>query len=182
MGPFPPPQRRGLFPPSGRDPRLFRGPWGIQQPQPPTRGFLSQLFQRNPIPPQSPLHMFSRTIMQQPSLLQELTNPQTISNFLGKTQNFLNTIQQLGPLVQQYGPIIKNLPAMWKIYQTLQSGSNETEENSNPLDSEESNVSESSSNAIFLESQDELKKESSPKVQKKKKKRKTGESVPKLYI
>jgi hypothetical protein len=53
------------------------------------------------------------------SLIQTLTNPASINQFLSGTQKVLNTAQQAGPLIKQYGPIVKNLPAMWKLYRGL---------------------------------------------------------------
>lgn len=42
-----------------------------------------------------------------------------INKFLSNTQHVLKAAQTLGPVVQQYGPLIKNLPAMWKLYRSL---------------------------------------------------------------
>jgi hypothetical protein len=50
------------------------------------------------------------------SILQTLSNPESISGFLNNTQQVLNTVQSIGPMIQQYGPIVKNLPMMWKLY------------------------------------------------------------------
>ncbi|WP_062104667.1 VrrA/YqfQ family protein [Bacillus niameyensis] len=189
----PTPPRMGFFPRNVGNPGLFgqgaRGvsPFAGPPRVPASRGLLSQLFQRSGAT-QGAASMFSRAAGAgtETSLLQGLTNPQTITSFLGKTQNFLNTAQQIGPLIQQYGPLVRNLPAMWRIYQGLQSSPDNEEQDNEPKVEETSMKEETSSE------EESKNNNSSPRVEKKKstqskqvrssKKKKTGESVPKLYI
>lgn len=188
----PTPPRMGLFPRNVGNPGLFgqgaRGvsPFAGPPRVPASRGLLSQLFQR-PGATQGAASMFSRAATgagTETSLLQGLTNPQTITSFLGKTQNFLNTAQQFGPLIQQYGPLVRNLPAMWRIYQGLQSGSDDDEQESEKKVEETSDESSSEEESKNNDSSAKIenKKSSQSKQVRSPKKKKTGESVPKLYI
>ncbi|MCJ7841862.1 YqfQ family protein [Lederbergia sp. NSJ-179] len=171
----------GLFGPGPRGTPSF----GQQPNLPANRGLLARLFSRQAAPEAA--SMFARGGGTQPSFLQGITNPQTIGNFLGKTQNVLNTAQQIGPLIQQYGPIVKNLPAMWKIYQGLTSSSGDEESKSTSTSTEEQSLED-----ILDEKTEEQETEKNRKVETKKnketgtvprtKERKRGESVPKLYI
>jgi hypothetical protein len=95
------------------------------------------------------------------SFLQNLTNPTAISGFLNNTQNVLKAAQQISPMVQQYGPLLRNLPAMWRLYRGLKSGTddNDTDQNeSSDVENTEDESSESSQPEIPSE------KDSSKKV------------------
>lgn len=179
----------GMFGPGPRG--MMRGmpSFGQQPGLSANRGLLARLFSRQAAPEAA--SMFTRAGGAQPSLLQGLTNPQTIGNFLGKTQNVLNTAQQIGPIIQQYGPMVRNLPAMWKIYQGLTSSGND-EAKDESTTTEKQSIDDILLDESSNESTDEQKKEKSKesKTEKSKKtetvprekERKKGESVPKLYI
>lgn len=191
-------------------PRQF----GIEQ-TPFRGGFLSRLFGRQPPPsvqPPNPFHFGSRTVASASSnSWQSLLNPEKITHFLGQTQQVLRTGQQMISLYQQYGPLIRNLPALWKMYRSLSSSDEDTEEENEsedtPLDAfdEEDEVEEEGEEDEQLDLDDSVndidptdsekqiesneKKLNNPKpAQKKKSPRKKQaayiykESVPKLYI
>ncbi|OCA91134.1 hypothetical protein A8F94_04550 [Bacillus sp. FJAT-27225] len=62
------------------------------------------------------------------SILNTLSNPESLNAFLANTQNVIQTVQSFSPLIEQYGPIVKNLPSMWKLYRGLKN--TDTEETS----------------------------------------------------
>ncbi|GIN73590.1 hypothetical protein J14TS2_40650 [Bacillus sp. J14TS2] len=161
----------GMFGPGG--PRGMQ-PFGQQPGLPANRGLLAKLFSRQAAPEAA--NMFARSAGTETSLLQGLTNPQTIGNFLGKTQNVLNTAQQIGPLIQQYGPMVKNLPAMWRIYQGLTSSENN--------DAKEPTTEEQSLDDALEPKTDASTTETKKKTETvaRQKEREMGVSVPKLYI
>lgn len=41
--------------------------------------------------------------------------------WLEQARQVMATAEQMRPLIDQYGPLVKNLPAMWKLYRTVQS-------------------------------------------------------------
>ncbi|WHX99341.1 VrrA/YqfQ family protein [Neobacillus sp. DY30] len=68
------------------------------------------------------------------SILQTLSNPDSLTGFLNNTQQVLKTAQSFGPMIQQYGPIVKNLPMMWRLYKGFKDLP--TEEKSEPTQTE----------------------------------------------
>jgi Sec-independent protein translocase protein TatA len=124
------------------------------------------------------------------SSVQNLASPGTLNKFLANTQQVLNTAQQIGPMIQQYGPMIRNLPAMWRLYKGFKNASAEEEDSdTDSVDQDDSETEENNNE------EDDTKKEStsshqtkrsrnqkSKKVSTAKSERKSGESVPKLYI
>jgi hypothetical protein len=72
--------------------------------------------------------------------------PNSISRFLGQTQQILHTGQQLGGMVQQYGPIIKNLPALWKIYRSVNTSQENKEDKTNQATSKKEGHEDDKSN------------------------------------
>jgi hypothetical protein len=114
------------------------------------------------------------------SILQTLSNPDSLTGFLNNTQQVLKTAQSIGPMIQQYGPIVKNLPMMWKLYKGFKD-----------LPTEEK--SEDDNNPIMKEQSVEVDEEPKPKPKSKRKrnsenepiverKHHNGPSIPKLYI
>ncbi len=173
----------GMFGPNPRGMAAFGQQPGLSA----NRGLLARLFSRQAAPEAA--SMFARSGGTQTSLLQGLTNPQTIGNFLGKTQNVLNTAQQIGPLIQQYGPMVKNLPAMWRIYQGLTSSSADASSSADESADVSSTTPEQSIDDLQQNLSDGEIEEDKKKNKKAdntptptKKERKKGESVPKLYI
>ncbi|MBE3570470.1 MAG: hypothetical protein IMW92_10275 [Bacillales bacterium] len=196
-----PPVQRGGF-------SLFRGPQPMQpfQSFPPFAGsptsrpargggLLSRLFHRSGRMGNAAVHGmtgFERPAsLIGPSPVQNLASPGTLNQFLANTQQVLNTAQQIGPMIQQYGPMIRNLPAMWRLYKGFKNASAEEDAESDS----ESLDQDSNENEENLEEEDDKKKESTsshqtkrPRSQKSKKattaktEKRTGESVPKLYI
>ncbi|MBP1914800.1 hypothetical protein J2Z23_001754 [Lederbergia galactosidilyticus] len=167
----------GMFGPNPRGMAAFGQQPGLSA----NRGLLARLFSRQAAPEAA--SMFARSGGTQTSLLQGLTNPQTIGNFLGKTQNVLNTAQQIGPLIQQYGPMVKNLPAMWRIYQGLTSSSADESADVSSTTPEQSidDLQQNLSDGEIEEDKKKNKKADNTPTPTKKE-RKKGESVPKLYI
>jgi hypothetical protein len=114
------------------------------------------------------------------SILQTLSNPDSLTGFLNNTQKVLNTAQSIGPMIQQYGPIVKNLPMMWRLYKGFKD-----------LPTEEKSEDTETENPI-------MKEETVPVQEKPKRKPKrnknfenepvaarthhNGPSIPKLYI
>lgn len=41
--------------------------------------------------------------------------------WLEQARQVMVTAEQMRPLIEQYGPLVKNLPAMWRLYRTVQS-------------------------------------------------------------
>lgn len=74
------------------------------------------------------------------SILQTLSNPDSLTGFINNTQQVLKTAQSIGPMIQQYGPIVKNLPMMWKLYKGFKDLPTEekSEEDDNPIMEEQS--------------------------------------------
>jgi hypothetical protein len=116
------------------------------------------------------------------SILQTLSNPDSLTGFLNNTQKVLNTAQSIGPMIQQYGPIVKNLPMMWKLYKGFKD-----------LPTEEK--SEKDKTEIPVTGEQTVPIEVEPKGRQKRKKntenesetieprrRHNGPSIPKLYI
>jgi YqfQ-like protein len=114
------------------------------------------------------------------SILQTLSNPDSLTGFLNNTQKVLNTAQSIGPMIQQYGPIVKNLPMMWKLYKGFKD-----------LPTEEKSETEKTDNSIMEEQTVSV--EEKPKRKPKRKmdvenepvaprKHPNGPSMPKLYI
>ena len=114
------------------------------------------------------------------SLLQTLSNPNSLSGFLNNTQQVLNSVQSITPMIQQYGPLVKNIPMMWKLYKGFKD-----------LPTEEQNE-ENKSDAHIME-EESVPSPTEPKIRSTKKnivqserveekKRPNGPSVPKLYI
>jgi hypothetical protein len=110
------------------------------------------------------------------SLLQTLSNPNSLTGFLDNTQKVLNSVQSITPMIQQYGPLVKNIPMMWKLYKGFKDLPTEEQsgENNPDLMAEES-----------APSPEEPKKRTNrvvPTDTGDDRKRPNGPSVPKLYI
>ncbi|MBS4199690.1 hypothetical protein KHA93_08480 [Bacillus sp. FJAT-49732] len=187
--------------PPGRGMPTFRGPsmggnpfgrgFGGRPPVGANAGggnILARLFQRQggTMASQAPqaANMFARGAGQT-SFLQGLTNTRNISGFLTNTQQVLNTARQFGPLVQQYGPMIRNLPAMWRLYKGFKNLPSTDSDNTNTTSEETKkdlpkpkNESVKKVNVSASKTVSEQRKI----VNQSTKKRKKGESVPKLYI
>jgi hypothetical protein len=115
------------------------------------------------------------------SILQTLSNPESLTGFLNNTQQVLKTAQSIGPMIQQYGPIVKNLPMMWKLYKGFKDLP--TEEKS---DGDKTETPKMAEDSIPTEVEPKRK----PKREKKSettetvvaRKQPNGPSTPKLYI
>jgi hypothetical protein len=112
------------------------------------------------------------------SIIQTLSNPDSLTGFINNTQQVLKTAQSIGPMIQQYGPIVKNLPMMWKLYKGFKDLP--TEEKSRDDD-----------NPIMEEQAIQVEEEPKKKPKRKKnlenepvaeRKQQNGPSLPKLYI
>ncbi|TYS28185.1 VrrA/YqfQ family protein [Bacillus pumilus] len=127
--------------------------------------------------------------------IQSFTNPATLSSMLGNVQKVLGMAQQFTPMIQQYGPLVRNLPAMIKLYSQLGSADDD-ETSANDAGEEPKEISEETEvpqEEAALD--DEIKENeepedilvkktaphSSPDPEAKPKKR-SGSSVPKLYV
>lgn len=112
------------------------------------------------------------------SLLQTLSNPNSLTGFLNNTQQVLNSVQSITPMIQQYGPLVKNIPMMWKLYKGFKDLPTEeqSEEIKPDLMAEESAPS-------TKEPKKRSKKKSVVQSESVEEKTRTnGPSVPKLYI
>lgn len=114
------------------------------------------------------------------SILQTLSNPDSITGFINNTQQVLKTAQSIGPMIQQYGPIVKNLPMMWKLYKGFKD-----------LPTEEKSEEDKPDNPIMEEQSVPVEEEPKRKPKRKKnvesepvaeRKHHNGPSIPKLYI
>lgn len=120
-------------------------------------------------------------------ILKLLSNPESINGFLNNTQNVLRTAQSIGPMVQQYGPLVKNLPAMWKLYKGLKDApadeSVEETSSETPIASEEPSMKarrmaqRKRSIQVDESESGDIQEQTAPV-----KKKKSGASVPKIYI
>jgi hypothetical protein len=110
------------------------------------------------------------------SLLQTLSNPNSLTGFLDNTQKVLNSVQSITPMIQQYGPLVKNIPMMWKLYKGFKDLPSEEQsgENKPDLMAEESAPTPSEPKKRT--------KRAAPSDTGEEKKRPNGPSVPKLYI
>jgi hypothetical protein len=108
------------------------------------------------------------------SILQTLSNPESLTGFLNNTQQVLRTAQSIGPMIQQYGPIVKNLPMMWKLYKGFKDLP--TEEKTEEIVTETPIMKDT---PVLLESEP-VKKVKTEKIQTRN--RHNGTSTPKLYI
>lgn len=123
------------------------------------------------------------------SILQSLSNPDSITGFINNTQQVLKTAQSIGPMIQQYGPIVKNLPMMWKLYKGFKDlpteEKSEDDKTDNPIMEEQSVPVEMEEQSVPVEVEPKRK----PKRKKNLKdepvaarKQHNGPSTPKLYI
>lgn len=133
------------------------------------------------------------------SPVQNLASPGTLNKFLANTQQVLNTAQQIGPMIQQYGPMVRNLPAMWRLYKGFKNATAEEDADAD-ADADADTESDSPDEDSHEEEENTEKKDSAKKasssshqtkrsrIQKSKKassakaEKRSGESVPKLYI
>ncbi|UQZ93564.1 YqfQ family protein [Bacillus safensis] len=126
--------------------------------------------------------------------IQSFTNPATLSSMLGNVQKVLGMAQQFTPMIQQYGPLVRNLPAMIKLYSQLGSADDD-EESANVADAEstetstETEVTDEEAQTDEIEENEEpvdiLVKKAAPHTSsapKAKPKKRSGSSVPKLYV
>lgn len=124
------------------------------------------------------------------SILQTLSNPDSLTGFLNNTQQVLKTAQSIGPMIQQYGPIVKNIPMMWKLYKGFKDLPTE-EKSEEEVTIDDVSVEDKTENSIteeqFVPSEEEP--ISKPKRKKKieheaeaERKHHNGPSVPKMYI
>ncbi|MDQ1001482.1 hypothetical protein QFZ28_001882 [Neobacillus niacini] len=116
------------------------------------------------------------------SILQTLSNPESLTGFLNNTQQVLKTAQSLGPMIQQYGPIVKNLPMMWKLYKGFKDLP--TEEKSEE-DKTETPVMEEQSVPIEVEPKRKQKRKKNTEIDSEtteSRRPHNGPSIPKLYI
>ncbi|MBD3860611.1 spore coat protein [Bacillus sp. 28A-2] len=130
--------------------------------------------------------------------IQSFTNPATLSSMLGNVQKVLGMAQQFTPMIQQYGPLVRNLPAMIKLYSQLgsadddETNANDTDEEPKELGGETEAVHEEAAPIDKAEEIEENEKledilvkktapHTSPAPEAKPKKR-SGSSVPKLYV
>jgi YqfQ-like protein len=114
------------------------------------------------------------------SILQTLSNPDSLTGFLNNTQQVLRTAQSIGPMIQQYGPIVKNLPMMWKLYKGFKDLP--TEEKSDE-GKEENSIMEDQPVPLEVEPQRVPKKKKSVAAETEvASKQHNGPSIPKLYI
>ncbi|MED3624797.1 YqfQ family protein [Neobacillus thermocopriae] len=110
-------------------------------------------------------------------LLQSLTSPGGLNNFLNNTQQVLKTAQTLGPMIQQYGPLVKNLPALWKLYRGLKNA--DTNETTN---TEKTEPIKDESTSFELSDKKKKKKSASDSNTRPQNTVPKGTSVPKLYV
>jgi hypothetical protein len=124
------------------------------------------------------------------SILQTLSNPDSLTGFINNTQQVLKTAQSIGPMIQQYGPIVKNLPMMWKLYKGFKDlPTEEKSEGVKDLPTEEKSEGHDSpiteEQSAKVEEQPKRKpktkrnSENEPVVERK---HHNGPSIPKLYI
>jgi hypothetical protein len=112
------------------------------------------------------------------SILQTLSNPDSLTGFINNTQQVLKTAQSIGPMIQQYGPIVKNLPMMWKLYKGFKDLPTEEKsgDDDNPITEEQS---------IQVEEEPKKKPKRKKNLENEQvaaRKQHNGPSIPKLYI
>ncbi|MFP7493854.1 VrrA/YqfQ family protein [Terribacillus saccharophilus] len=102
----------------------------------------------------------------------------SLLDMLNHTQNALKAAESFMPMVQEYGPMVKNLPSMLRMMKALKDIDFDEEEDAVPEKEEE------------VKEKNEQEKEQAPRthVEEEKasdqheKQRKSGESLPKLFI
>jgi hypothetical protein len=114
------------------------------------------------------------------SLLQTLSNPNSLTGFLNNTQQVLNSVQSITPMIQQYGPLVKNIPMMWKLYKGFKDLP--TEETSEEHKPDAHIIAEESASPPSEPKKRPKKIKVAPSESVEEKKRSNGPSVPKLYI
>lgn len=130
--------------------------------------------------------------------IQSFTNPATISSMLGNVQKVLGMAQQFTPMIQQYGPLVRNLPAMIKLYSQLGSaddGETDTDDsgaapkelgqetalqNEKTATDDEKKENEEIEDTIVKKAATHT--PSTPTTPEAKSKKRSGSSVPKLYV
>ncbi|WP_197046602.1 VrrA/YqfQ family protein [Oceanobacillus salinisoli] len=121
-----------------------------------------------------------------------------LSKTLANVQQVLNVVQSTAPVIQEYAPMVKNLPAMYRMMKAFKDLNMDDESNdSNESDETEGfedsitvdDSAEESSDELFEEISDDSSDETSIDHSKTKEvdvetkeKKKTGQSIPKLYI
>ncbi|MEI4789309.1 YqfQ family protein [Bacillus sp. FJAT-53060] len=130
--------------------------------------------------------------------IQSFTNPATLSSMLGNVQKVLGMAQQFTPMIQQYGPLVRNLPGMIKLYSQLGSADDD-ETNVNDADAEPKEIGEKTEvpqeeTAPDDEINEHAKPEDilvkktgatsshAPSSTEAKPQKRSGSSVPKLYV
>lgn len=138
-------------------------------------GLLQKLLGRKQQPPPHPFQLFPPPPNETRGILQTLSNPEKINQFLANSQKVLDTAQQIKPMVEQYGPMIKNLPMLWKLYKGFRDIPSDTDEakgDKSALKNEGELEKMDEDEMDEMEEEKELKQTTSKK----------GASVPKLYI
>ena len=116
-------------------------------------------------------------------LLQSVSQPNGLVNFLNQTQNVLQAASQIQPLIEQYGPLVRNLPAMWKLYRSLKSDSND--ESKEDDETKEEIIEKDTVKQSKSVKQSKKKSKKKPKKKNKTRRSKKGSSRnpgPKLYV
>lgn len=115
------------------------------------------------------------------SILQTLSNPNSLTGFLNNTQQVLNSVQSITPMIQQYGPLVKNIPMMWKLYKGFKDLPTEEQGEENKSDTQVMSEESAPSPAEPNKRSKKKKVVQSESVEEAKT-RPNGPSVPKLYI
>lgn len=130
--------------------------------------------------------------------IQSFANPANLSSMLGNVQKVLGMAQQFTPMIQQYGPLVRNLPAMIKLYSQLGSADDD-ETNTNDADEEPKEITAETDvpheQAAPVDDEIEEGKEEEPEdilvkkttvhtsaAPEAKPKKRSGSSIPKLYV
>ncbi|MGE7759231.1 VrrA/YqfQ family protein [Peribacillus sp. NPDC097895] len=179
-------------PPGPQGPQGFRGPFNQQQRQefPPAKkeGLLSKILgkskqnpaSRNPFAPAASTNQ-SSSRSSGGGILETLKNPESLNNMLTNTQKVLQAAEQFTPMVEQYGPVIKNLPSMWKVFQSI--SSSDVSENSEASVESEPKVEAQNNSEVKPESNEQEKAmKASPTAQVRNNTNRQRSSGPKLYI
>lgn len=167
-----PPRHSGMFGPMNP----FQRPGNIPMPQQASGNGISSIFKS--------IFGGGNTGFSQAAGMPFSTMAQTGAGgggFAGSLQNIqqiLKMVETTAPVIKQYGPMVKNLPAMLKMMKALNSMESESEESSSETAADDGDKTDEEQ----METESEKLSETDDSAKPAKPKKRTGESVPLLYI
>ncbi|MFD2209111.1 VrrA/YqfQ family protein [Virgibacillus halophilus] len=123
---------------------------------------------------------FTQTGMPFSSMAQTGVGSGGFAGSLQNIQQILKMVETTAPMIKQYGPMVRNLPAMFKMMKALSSMESGDDDNSEEsVESEEKEEEGKINEPHIASAETPISTDHTPPAQKQKR---TGESVPLLYI